>query len=118
MPTGLISLQDPRSQYPGPPTKVEIQPAPGTETKMSEKPNCGEKSYKGSGKLPGRKALLTGANSGIGRNRYVVDTLKRPRYLRVWQITGAEIDFSGTGLRNGLPEMGSLRSRSSPGYAA
>jgi hypothetical protein len=34
---------------------------------MSEKPNCGEKSYKGSGKLPGRKAILTGANSGIGR---------------------------------------------------
>ncbi|WP_419804915.1 SDR family oxidoreductase [Terriglobus sp.] len=67
MPTDLITPQDPRSQYPGPPTDVEIQSAPGTETAMSVKPDCGELSYKGSGKLAGRKALLTGADSGIGR---------------------------------------------------
>ena len=67
MPTDLITPQDPRSQCPGPPTKVEIQPAPATQTAMSEKPDCGELSYKGSGKLVGRKALLTGADSGIGR---------------------------------------------------
>lgn len=34
---------------------------------MSEKPDCGESSYKGSGRLAGRRALLTGADSGIGR---------------------------------------------------
>lgn len=67
MPTDLITLQDPRSEYPGPPSKVEIQAAPGTEAAMSEKPDCGELSYKGSGRLAGRKALLTGADSGIGR---------------------------------------------------
>ena len=67
MPTDLITPQDPRSQYPGPPSDVEIQPAPATQQKMSEKPDCGELSYKGSGKLAGRKALLTGADSGIGR---------------------------------------------------
>ena len=67
MPTDLVTLQDPRSQYPGPPSSVEIQSAPGTQTEMSEKPDCGELSYKGSGRLAGRKALLTGADSGIGR---------------------------------------------------
>ena len=67
MPTDLITPQDPRSQYPGPPSSVEVQAAPATQTEMSEKPDCGEFSYKGSGRLAGRKALLTGADSGIGR---------------------------------------------------
>ncbi len=67
MPSNLYTPQDPRSQYPGPPSKVEVQPAPATESAMSEKPDCGEDSYKGSGRLAGRKALLTGADSGIGR---------------------------------------------------
>lgn len=43
------------------------QPYPGLESKMEPKPDCGEKSYKGSGRLTGRKALVTGADSGIGR---------------------------------------------------
>ena len=63
----LYAMQDPRSQYPGPPSASEIQSAPGTQQEMSEKPDCGETSYKGSGRLAGRKALLTGADSGIGR---------------------------------------------------
>ena len=67
MPTDLVTPQDPRSQYPGPPSKIEVQSAPATQTAMSEKPDCGEMSYKGSGRLAGRKALLTGADSGIGR---------------------------------------------------
>lgn len=67
MPTDLVSPQDPRSQYPGPPSSVEVQQAPATQAAMSEKPDCGELSYKGSGRLAGRKALLTGADSGIGR---------------------------------------------------
>ncbi len=67
MPTDLVTPQDPRSQYPGPPSSIEIQPAPATQTAMAEKPDCGELSYKGSGRLAGRKALLTGADSGIGR---------------------------------------------------
>ncbi len=63
----LYVMQDPRKQYPGPPSKSEIQSAPGTQQAMTEKPDCGETSYKGSGRLAGRKALLTGADSGIGR---------------------------------------------------
>ncbi len=67
MPSDLFTMQDPRSQYPGPPSDVELQSAPATQQAMSEKPDCGESSYKGSGRLAGRKALLTGADSGIGR---------------------------------------------------
>ncbi len=67
MPSDLITPQDPRSQYPGPPSSIEIQSDPGIQASMSEKPDCGEHSYKGSGRLAGRKALLTGADSGIGR---------------------------------------------------
>jgi NAD(P)-dependent dehydrogenase (short-subunit alcohol dehydrogenase family) len=63
----LKTMQDPRTQYPGPPSHIEIQPAPAVQAAMSEKPDCGELSYKGSGRLSGRKALLTGADSGIGR---------------------------------------------------
>ncbi len=66
MPTDLVTPQDPRSQY-AKPSSTEIQAAPGTQAQMSEKPDCGELSYKGSGRLAGRKALLTGADSGIGR---------------------------------------------------
>ena len=63
----LTVMQDPRTQYPGPPSESEIQSAPGTQQAMAQKPDCGERSYKGSGRLAGRKALLTGADSGIGR---------------------------------------------------
>ena len=60
-------LKDPRSQYPGPGSSIELQDAPATQQAMSVKPDCGETSYKGSGRLEGRRALLTGADSGIGR---------------------------------------------------
>lgn len=43
------------------------QEAPGVQAKMRPLPDCGEKSYRGSGKLKGRKALVTGGDSGIGR---------------------------------------------------
>ena len=38
MPTDLITMQDPRTQYPGPPSEVEIQPPPASQAAMSEKP--------------------------------------------------------------------------------
>lgn len=40
---------------------------PGTEQEMDPKPDHGETTYKGSGRLEGRKALITGADSGIGK---------------------------------------------------
>jgi NAD(P)-dependent dehydrogenase (short-subunit alcohol dehydrogenase family) len=53
--------------YPKPPYPVQRQPWPGLASKMTPRPDHGEKSYKGSGKLAGKKALITGGDSGIGR---------------------------------------------------
>jgi len=60
-------LEDPRGKYPKPPFKGQHQPWPGLASKMEPKPDHGEKSYKGSGRLTGRKALITGGDSGMGR---------------------------------------------------
>ncbi|MDQ6624177.1 MAG: NAD(P)-dependent oxidoreductase, partial [Verrucomicrobiota bacterium] len=60
-------LQDPTTKYPKPPFKGQEQPWPGLASKMDPKPDHGEKSYKGSGRLAGRKALITGGDSGMGR---------------------------------------------------
>ncbi len=65
--TDRLAMQDPRSQYPQPPFPQQPQSAPGIAQKMEPKPDHGETSYKGSGKLEGRKALITGGDSGIGR---------------------------------------------------
>jgi NAD(P)-dependent dehydrogenase (short-subunit alcohol dehydrogenase family) len=62
-----LKMQDPRTQYPEPPFPEQPQPAPGLAAHMKPKPDHGETSYRGSGKLVGRKALVTGADSGIGR---------------------------------------------------
>jgi NAD(P)-dependent dehydrogenase (short-subunit alcohol dehydrogenase family) len=60
-------LEDPRHKYPKPPFKGQSQPWPGLAGKMEPKPDHGESSYKGSGRLQGRKALITGGDSGMGR---------------------------------------------------
>jgi len=59
-------VQDPKQQYP---TSIppQEQTMPGTEQEMDPKPDHGETTYKGSGRLEGRKALITGADSGIGK---------------------------------------------------
>jgi len=53
--------------YPVPPFVEQPQPMPGLASKMIPVPDHGEKTYKGSGRLTGRKALITGGDSGIGR---------------------------------------------------
>jgi NAD(P)-dependent dehydrogenase (short-subunit alcohol dehydrogenase family) len=58
---------DPTSKYPKPPYPGQSQPWPGLASKMSPRPDHGETSYKGSGRLTGRKALITGGDSGMGR---------------------------------------------------
>lgn len=55
------------ADYPAPPFAEQPQPVPGLASKMIPVPDHGEKSYKGSGRLAGRKALITGGDSGIGR---------------------------------------------------
>src|SRR3954451_12611424 len=60
-------LEDPTTKYPKPPFKSQSQPWPGLAGKMDPKPDHGEQSYKGSGRLKGRMALITGGDSGMGR---------------------------------------------------
>ncbi|MBV9811438.1 MAG: SDR family NAD(P)-dependent oxidoreductase, partial [Acetobacteraceae bacterium] len=61
------ALQDPDTKYPKPPYKRQSQPWPGLAGKMDPPPDHGEKSYRGAGRLAGRKALITGGDSGMGR---------------------------------------------------
>ncbi len=61
------TLQNPLDMYPKPPYKIKKQEAPGSDEDMNPKADHGEESYKGSGKLAGRKAIITGGDSGIGR---------------------------------------------------
>jgi len=63
----ILSFEDPTKKYSKPPFKEQSQPWPGLAGKMDPKPDHGEKSYVGSGRLTGRKALITGGDSGMGR---------------------------------------------------
>ncbi len=59
--------QDPTAEYPKPPQPEQQQPAPGLAKEMEPRPDHGEDTYVGSGRLEGRRAIVTGADSGIGR---------------------------------------------------
>ena len=66
--TGMsVPLADPQTLYPKPPFDEQPQPWPALARNMQPAPDHGEKSYRGSGRLAGRKALVTGGDSGIGR---------------------------------------------------
>ncbi|HEY0522363.1 MAG TPA: NAD(P)-dependent oxidoreductase, partial [Stellaceae bacterium] len=55
------------TEYPRPPFPRQQQDWPGLTSQINPRPDHGETSYTGSGRLAGRKALLTGGDSGIGR---------------------------------------------------
>jgi NAD(P)-dependent dehydrogenase (short-subunit alcohol dehydrogenase family) len=65
--TSEPTMEDPRTKFPKPPFQKQTQPWPGLARDMKPKPDHGETSYKGSGRLAGRKALITGGDSGMGR---------------------------------------------------
>lgn len=68
MPEDQHTPQDPRTQYPSPDQqRGQEQPHPGTGAKMDPAPDHGEHTYRGSDRLTGRKAVITGGDSGIGR---------------------------------------------------
>ncbi len=69
MPPGSVEavLQNPVDKYPHPPFPKQSQPWPGLQTRMDPRPDRGETSYRGAGRLAGRKALITGGDSGMGR---------------------------------------------------
>src|SRR5438094_7570762 len=55
------------TDYPKPPYPAQKQPMPGSTRAMNPRPDHGEESYRGSGRLAGKKAIITGGDSGIGR---------------------------------------------------
>ncbi|MFJ3213127.1 SDR family oxidoreductase [Streptomyces flaveolus] len=59
--------QHPAEQYPQPDFPAQEQPHPGWSGPMDPPPDHGEESYRGTGRLTGRKAVITGGDSGIGR---------------------------------------------------
>lgn len=67
MPQNQYEMQDPTTMYPQPPFDKQPQDAPGLAKEMKPEPDHGEQSYQGFGRLKGRKALITGGDSGIGR---------------------------------------------------
>lgn len=60
-------MQDPKEKHPKPPYPEQDQEVPGTEKEMDPKVDHGEETYRGTGKLEGRNAIITGGDSGIGR---------------------------------------------------
>ena len=64
---GEPSRVNPVTEYPRPPFPEQQQPWPGLTSRMTPRPDHGEESYKGTGRLTGRKALITGGDSGMGR---------------------------------------------------
>ncbi|QWA11925.1 SDR family oxidoreductase [Sodalis ligni] len=60
-------MQNPLTQYPAGEFPKQQQSSPGLQSEMGPVPDCGESTYRGSGRLTGRKALITGGDSGIGR---------------------------------------------------
>ncbi|PYY33734.1 NAD(P)-dependent dehydrogenase [Curtobacterium sp. MCJR17_055] len=66
MPRDQYEYSDPTTRYPNTSPEPQQQPEPGLESRMDPKPDHGEDSYRGTGRLTGRRALITGADSGIG----------------------------------------------------
>src|SRR5689334_20719059 len=60
-------LENPVTKFPKPPFEEQFQPWPGLACEMTPVPDHGERSYEGSGMLTGRRALITGGDSGMGR---------------------------------------------------
>ena len=65
-PDDVLQTIDPRTRFPNN-QPVQEQAWPGLQRDMTPRPDCGETSYRGSGRLAGRRALITGGDSGIGR---------------------------------------------------
>jgi NAD(P)-dependent dehydrogenase (short-subunit alcohol dehydrogenase family) len=61
------SMQDPTRQYGAISIPSQTQPEPGLDSKLEPRADHGAETYQGSDRLKGRKALITGGDSGIGR---------------------------------------------------
>ncbi|HJG72976.1 MAG TPA: SDR family NAD(P)-dependent oxidoreductase, partial [Alistipes finegoldii] len=61
------NIQHPADKYHNGEFPMQKQDAPGLQSRMDPVPDCGESSYTGHERLKGRRALVTGGDSGIGR---------------------------------------------------
>ena len=66
MGTDQYTLEDPTTRYPRISPPEQEQPEPGLDSELDPRADLGEESYRGTGRLLGRKALVTGEDSGIG----------------------------------------------------
>jgi NAD(P)-dependent dehydrogenase (short-subunit alcohol dehydrogenase family) len=113
---GPVAKDDPRTKYPTPPFQEQTQPWPGLAGKMTPKPDHGETSYKGSGRLSGRKALITGGDSGMGRAAAIAYAREGAdvaiNYLPVEEPDAREvIQLIKEAGQQGFPIPGDLRDR-------
>jgi len=107
---------DPRSKYPKPPFPEQSQPWPGLAGEMNPKPDHGETSYRGSGRLANRKALITGGDSGMGRAAAIAYAREGAdvaiNYFPSEEPDAREvIQLIKEAGRNGVPIPGDLRDR-------
>ncbi|HSU70032.1 MAG TPA: SDR family oxidoreductase [Micrococcaceae bacterium] len=66
MSTDQYTFQDPKTRFPSISPPKQDQPEPGLDQKLEPQTDRGQESYRGTGRLQGRKALITGSDSGIG----------------------------------------------------
>ena len=64
--TDQLTFQNPATRYPAIEPPVQHQDEPGLDADLEPKADLGEHSYRGTGRLTGRRALITGGDSGIG----------------------------------------------------
>jgi len=86
----------PVPHYPKPPFKAQQQSFPGKTDKMDPRPDHGEQSYVGHGLLKGKKALITGGDSGIGA-AVAIAYAREGADVAIAFLEGEEKDAAGIG---------------------